>query len=67
MVKYLVSERPCSSVGKATVICSGGRMFEPHRGQRFFSLSPCGSISFLGLKFRKDYLGYSYNTLTYRV
>ena len=27
---------PCSSVGRATVICSGGRGFEPHRGQRFF-------------------------------
>ena len=25
---------PCSSVGRATVICSGGRGFEPHRGQR---------------------------------
>ena len=29
----------CSSDGRATVICSGGRGFESHRGQRFFSFS----------------------------
>ena len=40
------------------MICSGGRGFEPHRGQRFFSLSPCGPISFLGLTIRRYYLGY---------
>ena len=38
---------PCSSVGRAKVICSGGRGFEPHRGQRFF-------FAFL----RRYYLGY---------
>ena len=27
---------PCSSVSRATVICCGGRGFEPHRGQRVF-------------------------------
>ena len=27
---------PCSSVGRATVICSGGRGFQSHQGQRFF-------------------------------
>ena len=37
--------------------CSGGRGFEPHRGQRFFSLSPCGPISYLGLTLSRNYLG----------
>ena len=46
VVKYLVSKRPCSSVGKATVICSGGRMFEPHRGQRFFLFLRVGPFPF---------------------
>ena len=27
------------SIGRATVVCSEGRGFEPHRGQRFFSFS----------------------------
>ena len=49
---------PCSSVGRATVICSWGRGFESQRGQRFFSLSPCGPIFFLGLSLRRYYLGY---------
>ena len=48
---------PCSSFGRATVICSGRRGFEPHRGQ-IFSLFPCGPISFLGVTFRRYYLGY---------
>ena len=30
---------PRSSVGRATVICSGAHGFESHRGQRFFSFS----------------------------
>ena len=46
---------PCSSVSRATVICSGGRGFEPHR-VRDFSLTPCGPISFLGLTLRTYYL-----------
>ena len=50
---------PCSLVGKATVICSRGHEFEPHRGQRFFFyLSPCRLIYFLGLLLRRYYLGY---------
>ena len=35
----LVPIWPCSSVGKVTVIRSGGRGFEPHRGQILFSSS----------------------------
>ena len=38
--------RPCSSVGRATVIGFGGCGFEPHRGSEIFSHSPCGPISF---------------------
>ena len=30
---------PCSPVGRATVICSGGRGFESRRDQRLFSFS----------------------------
>ena len=30
---------PCSSAGRATVICSGGRGFRSRRSQRFFSFS----------------------------
>ena len=47
---------PCSSVGRTTVICSGGRGLESHQGQRFFSLSPCGPISFLWLPLRSHYI-----------
>ena len=45
---------PCSSVGRATVIYSGGR----GKGSEIFSPSPCGPISFLGLTLRRYYLGY---------
>ena len=42
---------PCSSVGRATVVCSGGRGFESHLDQRFLlSLFPCGP--------RRYHLGY---------
>ena len=41
------------------MICSGGRGFEPHRAQRFFSLSLHGPISFLGLMLSRNYLGLS--------
>ena len=33
---------PCSSVGRALVICSGGREFESQRGQRFFLFDRVG-------------------------
>ena len=56
---------PCSSVGRATVICSRGRGFESHRCQRFFLLSPCGSISFLELSLRRYYLEYLHSTSTH--
>ena len=41
-----------SSVGRTTVFCSGGLP-----GSEFFSLSPCGPISF-----RRNSLGYLYST-----
>ena len=49
---------PCSSVGRATVICTGGREFgsNPVGAQRLFSL--CGPISFQGLTPRSYYLEY---------
>ena len=39
---------PCSSVGRALVICSGGREFESQRGQRFFLFDPVGPFPFWG-------------------
>ena len=37
---------PCSSVGRAMVICSGGLGFDPHRGQRFSFFLRVGPFSF---------------------
>ena len=54
---------PCSSIGRATVSCSGGRGFESLRGQRFLSHSPCWPISFLGLLLRRYYLGFGIRSL----
>ena len=31
---------PCSSVGRDTMICSGGRGFKNHRGKRLFLFLP---------------------------
>ena len=53
---------PCSSVGRATMICSGGREFESQRAQTFFSLFLREPISFLGISLRRTYLVYLYNT-----
>ena len=60
------SVRPCSSVGRVTVdlIC-GGRGFDSHRGQKFFSLPrvvPCFPL--LGLTPSGLFLGLS-STLIY--
>ena len=41
------------------MICSTGRRFEFNRGQRFFSLSLFGPISFLGLSLRRYYLNHN--------
>ena len=50
---------PCSSFGRATVICSGDRRFEPHRvSSENFSPSPYGPIFFLVLTLRRYYFGY---------
>ena len=41
---------PCSSVGRATVICSGGRGFELHRGKAFFLFFLVGPFPFWGYR-----------------
>ena len=61
---------PCSSVGRATLICSGGRGFESHRDQsEALFLSPnllCDYFLSEGITWPK-YLGYLHGVLTFHI
>ena len=59
---------PCSSVGRVTVICSGGREVESHRGKRIFPFSVWAHcISFLELSLIRYHFGYLYSSSTYHM
>ena len=48
---------PCSSVGRAMVICYCTKVVDSSYSE-IFSLSPCGPISFLELSLRRCYVVY---------